>query len=121
MDRVYQPEVIRIADEILESLIESKFFEEHEITDLRFAKTHLCEKLTEKYIENGLDAENGIFTEEEFNDLLKTIITGSILYRLKDMGYIESYDDDDTEEMFFLNEKGKKLLDELRKESGENS
>jgi DNA-binding PadR family transcriptional regulator len=37
-------------------------------------------------------------------------VAGSILYELKDKGYVNSYEDDNTEEMFFLTKKGKKYL-----------
>jgi DNA-binding PadR family transcriptional regulator len=73
--------------------------------------------MTEKYI-SGLigdfDGENGeLFTEEEFSKLLKEIVAGSILNSLKEEGYLNSYEDETTEELFFLTEKGKKHLEDL--------
>jgi hypothetical protein len=117
MPKVYQPIVIEEAENLLEGLKDSKFFEEYEITDLTFAKEYLLEIMTEKYI-SGLigdfDGENGeLFTEEEFNKLLKEIVAGSILNTLKEEGYLNSYEDETTEELFFLTEKGKKHLEDL--------
>ena len=117
MPKVYQPIVIEEAENLLEGLKDSKFFEEYEITDLTFAKEYLLEIMTEKYI-SGLigdfDGENGeLFTEEEFSKLLKEIVAGSILNCLKEEGYLNSYEDETTEELFFLTEKGKKHLEDL--------
>lgn len=119
MKRIFQPRVIEIADEIIETLVETNFFEDHEITDLTFSKNYICEKLTEKYIEDGIDLEMGIFTEAEFDEMLRIIITGSLLYSLKEKGFINSYEDENTEELFFLTDEGKKLIEELRKETDE--
>ena len=74
----------------------------------------MYDKLTEKFIIGEL-AEDGIdnmflFTEDEFEQMLKEMITGSILYELKDKGLVDSYEDDSTEEVFFLTKKGKKTL-----------
>jgi predicted transcriptional regulator len=42
--------------------------------------------------------------------MLREIVAGSVLYELKDKGLVDSYQDDTTEEMFFLTKKGKKLI-----------
>ena len=117
MDKIYQPIVIEKCDIILESLTE--FFEDYEIESLDFAKKYMCDKLTEKFILGELDNEEEdtlfLFTEEEFEVILKELIAGSVLYDLKQKGYVESYEDDTTEEMFFLTKKGKKFLKEEKK------
>jgi hypothetical protein len=117
MSKVYQPIVIEEAENLLEGLKDSKFFEEYEITDLTFAKEYLLEVMTEKYISGllgDLDEESGeLFTEEEFSKLLKELVAGSILNSLKEEGYLNSYEDETTEELFFLTEKGKKHLEDL--------
>jgi hypothetical protein len=99
----------------MEGLIESHFFEDYEIKDLTFARNHIMESLNEKYINNLLgldddDNETEIYTEEEFEKLLKEIVAGTILYELKQNGFLESYEDENTEETFFLTEKGKSHL-----------
>ena len=117
MDKIYQPIVIEKCDIILESLTE--FFEDYEIESLDFAKKYLCDKLTDKFILGELDEEEEdslfLFTEEEFEVILKELIAGSVLYDLKKKGYVESYEDDTTDEMFFLTKKGKKFLKEEKK------
>ncbi len=113
MKKVYQPIVIERSNEIVKTLEESGFFIEYELSNTEFAKEFLCEKLTEKFIENGSDLEGGIFSESEFEEILKMIITGTILTELKKKGYINSYEDENTEETFFLTKHGKEMLKNL--------
>jgi len=42
--------------------------------------------------------------------ILRELVAGSVLYDLKDQGLVDSYQDENTEEMFFLTKKGKKLI-----------
>jgi DNA-binding PadR family transcriptional regulator len=41
---------------------------------------------------------------------LKDIIAGSILYQLKEKGYVNSYEDENTDEVFFLTEEGREYV-----------
>ena len=114
MNKVYQPVVLERSNEIVQSLVESGFFKDYELPSTDFAKEYLCEKLTEKFIENGSDINDTIFTENEFENILRVIVTGSILGELKRKGYINSYEDENTEETFFLTEDGKEMLKNLK-------
>jgi hypothetical protein len=113
MSKIYQPVILEHAEELVRSLTESNFFIDYEIDDTSFAFEYLCERFTEKFIENGIDLENGVFTEDEFSTILKEIVAGSVLKSLKDKGYVNSYEDDTTEEMFFLTDEGKEYLKEM--------
>ena len=117
MNKTYQPIVIEETENLLEGLKDSKFFEEYNIIDLTFAKGYLLEIMTEKHISGligNFDEENDeLFTEEEFSKLLNEIVVGSISNSLKEKGYLNSYEDETTEELFFLSEKGKKYLEDL--------
>jgi hypothetical protein len=107
----YQPIVIKKTNEILDILEESNFFIDFELDSNEFAKTYLADKLTIKFIEGNIDFEmDELFTEDEFDQMLKEIAAGTVLYELKEKGLVDSYSDDNTEEMFFLTEEGKKLL-----------
>ena len=114
MDKIYQPIVLEMCEEIISDLTESKFFEDYEIESTDFAKKYLCDKLTEKFIlgelEKNEDEFLGVFDDEEFEVVLREIVAGSVLYELKKRGLVDSYEDDTTEEMFFLTKKGKKLM-----------
>ena len=111
MNKVYQPIVIEETDSFIEGLVESGFFEDYDIKDLTFVRTHLLNIFTEKFI-NGLlnDDDVELFGEEEFDTLLKELVAGSILFELKEKGFVDSYEDEDTEEMFFLTDEGKKYV-----------
>jgi hypothetical protein len=109
MNKIYQPEVLVKSKEIIDLLVDIKFFSDHEIDNTYFAEQYFNEKLTEKFI-NGEINEEAIFSEDEMEICLKEIITGSILYQLKDKGYVNSYEDENTEEIFFLTEEGKEYL-----------
>ena len=111
MEKIYQPIVIEKTTEILCILEESNFFKDYEIENFDFAIKYLNDKLTEKFISGKYDMEEDEFFEEkEFETVLREIVAGTILYDLKKKGFVESYDDEITEELFFLTEKGKKLL-----------
>jgi hypothetical protein len=114
MNKIYQPIVIEKANDIIESLTD--FFNDYQIESLDFAQEYMYDKLTEKFIAGELnDDEEGnvfLFTESEFEQILKELIAGSVLYELKEKGLVDSYQDDTTDEMFFLTKKGKKLLKE---------
>ena len=114
MNKIYQPIVIEMTNEIITDLTESEFFADYEIQSTEFAKKYLLDKLTEKFImgelENDDDEFLGVFNDEEFDVVLREIVAGSVLYELKEKGLVDSYEDDTTEEMFFLTKKGKKMM-----------
>ena len=51
-----------------------------------------------------------MFNDDEFEVVLREIVAGSVLYELKEKGLVDSYEDDTTEEMFFLTKKGKRVM-----------
>lgn len=113
MSKIYQPIVIEEVEYLIEGLKDADFFKDYEIEDLTYVRQHLSDLLTEKFINGTLDDETQeLFSEEEFDQLLKELVAGSILYELKQKGLVDSYEDDTTEEMFFLTEEGKKALKE---------
>ena len=114
MNKIYQPIVIEMTNEIITDLTESEFFEDYEITSTVFAEKYLLDKLTEKFIlgelENDDDEFLGVFNDDEFEVVLREIVAGSVLYELKEKGLVDSYEDETTEEMFFLTKKGKRVM-----------
>jgi len=116
MKNIYQPIVIDRANEIMNVLRESDFFFEYEIEDQSFAMTYLCDKLTDKFIKGELDESvENLFHEDDMDQFLKEIVAGSLLYELQSKGIIDSIEDENNEERFFLTEKGKKLANEMTK------
>jgi len=114
MNKIYQPIVIEMANDIITDLTESEFFADYEIQSTVFAEKYLLDKLTEKFIlgelENDDDEFLGVFNDDEFEVVLREIVAGSVLYELKEKGLVDSYEDDTTEEMFFLTKKGKRVM-----------
>jgi hypothetical protein len=111
MSKVYQPIVIEETENLIEGLRESKFFEDYEIEDLTFVREHLLEIMTQKFIDGSLDEEfEELFSEDEFTKILQELVAGSLLYEMKEKGFVNSYEDENTEETFFLTEKGKDYL-----------
>ncbi len=114
MSKIYQPVVIEMTNDIISDLVESEFFSDYEIQSTEFTKKYLLDKLTEKFIlgelENDEDEFLGVFNDDEFDVVLREIVAGSVLYELKEKGLVDSYEDDSTEEMFFLTEEGKKYM-----------
>jgi hypothetical protein len=114
MNKIYQPVVIEMTNEIISDLTESLFFEDYEIQSTTFAEKYLLDKLTEKFILGELENEDdeflGVFNDDEFEVVLREIVAGSVLYELKEKGLVDSYEDETTEEMFFLTKKGKRVM-----------
>jgi len=114
MSKIYQPIVIEMANDIITDLMESEFFADYDIQSTVFAEKYLLDKLTEKFIlgelENDDDEFLGVFNDDEFEVVLREIVAGSVLYELKEKGLVDSYEDDTTEEMFFLTKKGKRVM-----------
>jgi hypothetical protein len=111
MSKVYQPIVIEETENLIEGLRESKFFEDYEIEDLTFVREHLLEIMTQKFIDGSLNEEfEELFSEDEFTKILQELVAGSLLYEMKQKGFVNSYEDENTEETFFLTDKGKDYL-----------
>lgn len=106
----YLPKIEKITEEIIQSLIEDEFFKDFEINDYSYARKRIAEELTTKFLINGLDEENEIFTEDEFDKILKEIAAEDVLRTLQKSGLINSYEDENTEEIFFLTEKGREEM-----------
>jgi hypothetical protein len=111
----YLPKIIEISEELVNILIEDQFFVDFEITDYAYAKKRFCDELTTKFIAGELDFEDGeLFTDDELDAILKEIAAESVLRTLEKGGYINSYEDENVEETFFLTEKGKKEIERLK-------
>jgi predicted transcriptional regulator len=114
MSKIYQPIVMEMTNDIISDLLETEFFKDYEIESTEFAKKYLLDKLTDKFILGELENEDdeflGVFNDDEFEVVLREIVAGSVLYELKEKGLVDSYEDDTTEEMFFLTKKGKRVM-----------
>jgi hypothetical protein len=109
----YLPKIETITEEIIQTLIEDEFFKDFEIEDYSYARKRIAEELTNKFLINGLDEENGIFSDDEFDKILKEIAAEDVLRSLQKRGLINSYEDENTEEIFFLTEKGREEMNNV--------
>ena len=105
--------VLHHVENILEGLRESFFFDDYHIGE-EYATKKLIKLVTEKYVENPTLELDFFWSEKEFSTILKTIVTGSIMYELNEQGVMDSYEDENTEEQFFLTEKGKELTKNIK-------
>ena len=105
--------VLHHVENILEGLRESFFFDDYKIGE-EYATKLLIGLVTEKYVETPTLELEFFWSEEEFDFILKRIITGSIMYQLKNEGIMGSYEDDNTDEQFFLTKKGKEIAKKLK-------
>jgi hypothetical protein len=121
MKNIYQPIVIEKANIIVTILRESDFFNEYEIEDESFAMNYFCDKLTTKFINGELDEDSieNLFNEEDMDQFLREIIAGSLLYQLQEQGILDSIEDENNEERFFLTEKGKEIAKNLEEKTEE--
>lgn len=118
MQTVYQPIVIEECNGIIEILRETNFFEDYQIKTEEFAFDYFCKELTKKFISGELSGDgefDELFTEEEMDTHLRHIIVGSILHEMQKEGIIDSIEDENNEDRFFLTEKGKQIASKIKK------
>jgi hypothetical protein len=121
MKPIYQPIVLRHAENIIEAFNESGFFEDYEIEDKSYTMGYLCDKLTDKFILGELNEviDEYVFTEDEMEKILREIIAGTYLTELQDKGFIDSIQDAEDQERFFLTDMGKEWAERINKEKEE--
>lgn len=100
---------------MIDILEEIGFFEEYEIENKDFTMEYLCEALTQKFILDGLDDEEPLFSEKNLNKCIAEIVAGSYLFEMKKNGILDSIEDENNEETFFLTKRGRRLAKEMKK------
>lgn len=115
MGKVYQPEVIKCTDEIILGMQEMGIFEECEIDSTDFAREYFLEKFTQKFIDGQFNDGVVTITDEEFEQSVKEVITGSLMTELKKKGLVDIiYDEEKNEDIYFLTETGKQVANESK-------
>ena len=117
MGKIYPEKVIIAGDKIFNALCEEDLFEDYSKKELEAAKTILYDDLTDKFINDQFNGDVPIYSEEELASLLNKIVISSILDMMEEEGLVNSYEDEETEKVYFLGEKGKEALNEIRKEN----
>jgi len=111
----YQPIVIEKAQHVVDVLHENNFFEDYEIESDEFAMNYFCDVFTEKFINEGLDDDGPHFSEDQMDKYLREVIVGSIIHDLQESGILDSVEDEDNEERYFLTEKGKEYAKDIER------
>lgn len=108
MKKTYQPFIIQKSDEILYLL-------KDDIESTENTKNRLCDFLTEKFIKGDLSSETPIeeiFEEEELLLFIHESLIRQDLEHLIETGLVNTLNDENGEEMFFITEEGKKYVEE---------
>jgi len=111
MNKTYQPFVVKKSKEIITVIKDEIPYSEH-------ATEHLCDILTQKFIDGRLNENDDlqdIFEPDELMVFIAQEKTYSDLKSLIEMGLVGVYDDEKSEDLFFLTEKGKVYMEQLKK------
>lgn len=110
MNKVYQPFIIKMADDFVNRLeTTTSFFSDEEIKSTDFTKQIVCDKLTEKFINGDISSDDDVveaFNEQEFKIILDSVLVKNALDSLIETGLIDVIDDDG-DERYFITEIGK--------------
>jgi Fe2+ or Zn2+ uptake regulation protein len=110
----YQPIVVKKSTQMLEVLEELDFFTEHEIKNKQYVFDYFCDVFTEKFINGEINDNDIIINEYEFHKYLTEIILISTLQSLKENNLVDSIEDGNNEEVFFLTELGKNTVSKIK-------
>jgi len=107
----YLPKIQEITEGIIATLVDDNYFIDFDISSQDYARKRISDELTIKFLENGLNnEEDGYLSEDEFDIILKEIVAEDLLRTLQKKGLLSSYEDDNTEEVFFLTTLGKEEI-----------
>jgi len=116
MEKTYQPQVLEICENMMRILTEDGFFSEYQVTNSEPARIPLCDFLTEKFIKGEIiDGKTVDTTEDEMLEVFNLMISSCILGSLKEKGLIDSFEDENNEELFFPTKMGKLFGKRLNK------
>ena len=112
MEQPKSPKIVkRKVETVLNVIRKSGYFE---IFDLKedYARKEITHTVLEEYTKQMSSNFEMTWGDKRIGEMLSRIFVGSILHELKDEGIVGTYEDDNTEEVFFLTKKGKKYNSE---------
>lgn len=114
MSKVYPEKVIIAGNRIFDYLTkEDEVFMEFTEKEIVAGKEILFDHLTEKFLNDEFDDDKPMYSEEELDDILNQILVNNVLNGMEEDGILNSYEDENTEKIFFLSDKGKEIAKEL--------
>lgn len=123
MSKIYSPQVIEYTQKAIDSLsekdemLEGNFFEIETPQNPELGKEILYGLIADKATENFLQREDQSLhlDEDQFYEVFNDVILHVSLDNLKNKGLINSYEDENGEELYFLTETGKQITEEITK------
>lgn len=112
MEQPKSPKVVkRKVETVLDVIRKSGYFE---IFDLKedYARKEITHTVLEEYTKQMSSNFEMTWGDKKIGEMLSRIFVGSILHELKEEGIVGTYEDENTEEVFFLTKKGKKYNSE---------
>lgn len=110
----YPKVVEEFVEKIHKHFLEENFYEEHGISEFGPDRTRevFGKMVFSNWIKNGIADINE--KEEEIDDAIKIIITGSIVDNMKKIKLLNTYEDDNGVEKIFLTKEGKEFAEKLK-------
>jgi hypothetical protein len=110
MEGTYPDQVNKYVVDVVDLLLEDGFFQEEEIDPRIFYRV-----LADRILQNWLQNVPLKLDEKEMMEVITRAAASSVLENLKKKGVINSVEDEDGEEHFFLTEEGKKIAESIQK------
>jgi hypothetical protein len=114
MEGTYPDQVNKYVVDVVDLLLEDGFFQEEEIHPRIFYRV-----LADRILQNWLQNVPLKLDEKEMMEVITRAAASSVLENLKKKGVINSVEDEDGEEHFFLTEEGKKIAESIQKNYNE--
>ena len=110
IEGTYPDQVNKYVVDVVDLLLEDGFFQEEEIDPRIFYRV-----LADRILQNWLQNVPLKLDEKEMMEVITRAAASSVLENLKKKGVINSVEDEDGEEHFFLTEEGKKIAESIQK------
>lgn len=124
MNKIYTPQIEDYVKEVVDILSISdelcgNFFEVETPEDPILGKELLYEIIADKATDNFILGESFILTEEQFYEAFRDVKIRVALQTLKQKNLIDSIEDENGEEIFFLTEKGKNYASTIKSDDND--
>ena len=112
MEQPKSPKIVkRKVETVLNVIRKSGYFEIFELKE-DYARKEITHTVLEEYTKQMSSNFEMTWGDKRIGEMLSRICVGSILHELKEEGIVGTYEDENTEEVFFLTKKGKKYNSE---------
>lgn len=116
LERKCCPDSVRdVINDYISSVEESGFFISPEIPQgyEENGKIYLWNLLVDNLIKKFIDGDDLILTLNEFEVVLTRTCVYTMMDRMVDKGFLDTFENENGEEMFFITEEGKKVISQI--------